>query len=92
VSDEIEEELWLIVEALNKDRQFQLQSAGRAGAGKRGLRILVHLQRRNRFRIVSERSTQELVPKNDRLRGGLHSFSRKKRTLELLAAGRKSPK
>ena len=31
MSDEIQEELWLIVEALNKKRQFQLQS----GAGGR---------------------------------------------------------
>ena len=56
-------ELRLIVDALDDKRQFQLQS-GRAGeAGKRGLRTLLHLQRPKRFRIVSERSTQELVPK-----------------------------
>lgn len=56
-------ELRLIVDALDDKRQFQLQSGRAGGAGKGGLRTLLHLQRPKRFRIVSERSTQELVPK-----------------------------
>src|SRR4029077_1557536 len=42
------------------------------------LRTLVHLQRPKRFRIVSERSTQELVPKNDCSRGGCILFPAKR--------------
>ena len=42
-SDEIQEELWLIVEALNKKCQFQLQSGGRTEQGSATLRTLVHL-------------------------------------------------
>ena len=70
-------ELRLIVDALDDKRQFQLQSGRAGGAGKRGLRTLLHLQRPKRFRIVSERSTQELVPKNDRSRGGCIPFQQK---------------
>src|SRR5258707_13790064 len=85
-------ELRLIVDALDDKRQFQLQSGRAGGAGKRGLRTLLHLQRPKRFRIVSERSTQELVPKNDCSRGGCIPFPAKKRNLELRAARlRKSP-
>ena len=77
-SDEIQEELWLGAVALDNKRQFQLQSGGRTGAGKHGLRTLVHLQRPKRFRIVSKRSTQELVPKNDCSRGGCIPFPAKR--------------
>ena len=42
-------ELWLIVDALDDKRQFQLQSGRAGGAGKRGLRTLIHLQRPKRF-------------------------------------------
>jgi hypothetical protein len=71
-------ELRLIVDALDDKRQFQLQSGRAGGAGRRGLRTLLHLQRPKRFRIMSERSTQELVPKNDCSRGGCIPFPAKR--------------
>src|ERR1700722_14784862 len=53
--------------------------AGRGGGGREArIENLVHLQRPNRFRIVSERSTQELVPKNDCSRGGCIPFPAKR--------------
>ena len=45
MSDEIQEELWLIVEALNKKRQFQLQSGAGGRSREARLENPPHLQR-----------------------------------------------